>query len=341
MLAGYCFSVPYDMRMFDGDVNVFAQFRLKFGFVKINKRWKKRLFKWEGVGLGGKLWERCETKCYDYEGAPNPQVMYPPDALQPPDALPGPDRPPCWPHFKYPSVTSFVLSCQNALEAKGLAITDMCLGRAARPPECASFPCGPFADIENTVSQVSSAVVADLDRAKRSWRAALEAYAAFFPLPGLPAPNCPPSIDKAYFTCLKAYVDMVRTSPAYASWRAANQATLQSLQSLESQWSTQYATYERLLSEAKGDFGRLKGAVDTFAGGEPCTCDYSLSELGTRGSPLAYKCGGAMCGAQKCTDSCPKPYPDGPGYPDPKRAPAFGTEWRACCPTFAPDCAAK
>jgi hypothetical protein len=43
-------------------VNIFAQFRLKFGFVKIHKRWTKRLFKWEGVGLGGKLWERCETK---------------------------------------------------------------------------------------------------------------------------------------------------------------------------------------------------------------------------------------------------------------------------------------
>jgi hypothetical protein len=244
-------------------------------------------------------------------------VLPPVDALTPPDALPGPDRPPCWPNFQYPSVTSFVLACKNALEAKGLTVSDMCLGQAPRPAECRSFPCGPFADLESTVTQVSTAVSADIDLATRSWRTTLTAYSALFPLPGLSSPGCAPSLDKKYFDCLKAYVDNVRTSPAFATWRAANQQTLADLQALEAQWSSRYATYEKLLSEAKGNLGRLKDLADNLASGHPCTCDYSLSELGTRGSPLAYKCGGELCGTQTCGDPCPKPYPDGPGYPDP------------------------
>lgn len=341
VLAGYCFSVPYEMRMFDGEVNIFAQLRLRLGFVKINKRWSKRLFKWEGVGRSGTLWKRCETKCYDYDGAPAPEVLPPVDALTPPDALPGPDRPPCWPYYRHPSVYSFVRTCQSELDAMGMTMADMCLGGGARPPACDDFPCGPFANIETTVSGVATAITADIDRAARTWRATLEAYAALFPLPNLPGPNCPGSLDKASFDCLKDYADVVRTSPAYAAWRATNQQTLSQLTSLEAQWASRYAVYEQLLSEAKGDFGRLKDLADTLTGGEPCTCDYSLSELGTRGSPLVFKCGGQTCGSETCNNDCPPAYPEGPGYPDPDKSQAFSPEWNACCPTFAPDCAAK
>ncbi|MCY1019250.1 hypothetical protein [Pyxidicoccus sp. MSG2] len=339
VLAGYCFTVPYEMRMLEGEVNVFAQMRIRLGFVRINKRWSKRLFKWEGEGLSGMLWERCETKCYDYEGTPAPEVMPPEDPLPPLDALPGPDRPPCWPHFKYPSVSAVVLGCQNELHAAGLSVTDMCLGRAPRPPACQDFPCGPFADIQDTVTDIAGAVGEDIDRAKHSWQATVEAYATLFPLPGLAPPHCDIRVDKATFDCLKAYVDSVRTDPSLAAWRAANQATLDELVRLESEWNARIARYEQLLSEARGDYGRLKDLVDTVASGEQCTCDHALSELGTRGSPLKFKCGGEKCGAQRCDDPCPAPYPNGPGYPDPRVSRPFSSDWNACCPLFAPNCA--
>ncbi len=143
VLAGYCFGIPYEMRMLDGEVSVFASITLKVWRFKVHKEWRKVLWKWDGVGLSGFLWKRCETKCYAYtKGTPYDKEYSAFDAMTPPDALPGPDRPPCWPHFT--SKLGISGACIDALAAAGLTLQQACFPDGAAPPlpsECAGSTC--------------------------------------------------------------------------------------------------------------------------------------------------------------------------------------------------------
>ncbi len=369
--AGFCFSVPYSMRMFDGDVSGYAELsvNLKLGWLRIkySKTWSKQILKWEGVGLAGNLWKRCELKCYSYDGQPDiqPHPIFPPPV--PPKALPGADAPPCWPNYKYEDVHALINYCDELARNQNKTDNQMC-DQNLFPPECVDYSCG-LANVERTgkkLMQGAEDYFAQFERDEKLLRDTLSAAwdvltleeEAFNTAAGQVAnsavatlrQNCKaPSKSfqtlvkgtkasrtklgkdwEAYGKCLEAQLPALRAlalgNPQIAALVANIQRVIDSIPDV----TKSLADWEDLLARLQDTTNDLNGLLNT----EDCSCNYDASELGTMGSPLAFRCGGESCNGAVCNDPCPPAYPgkDSEGrahYPN-APDPPFSSNWRWC-----------